>query len=51
MKNYEKLVHENVSNKHDSLRRADTFMKNKNDTQHSNMQEHTMNRIPASCEQ
>ena len=26
-------------------------MNNNNDTQHSNMQEHTANMIPASCEQ
>ena len=51
LKNYEIIVQENISDKHNSLRREDTLMNNKNDTQHSSMQEHIENRIPASCEQ
>ena len=50
LKNYEKLVQENVSNKHGSLRREDILMNNKK-TQHNNMQEHIEKRIPTSCEQ
>ena len=51
LKNYEKLVQENISNKLESLRREDTFMNNKNDKQHSKMQQQIENMIPASCEQ
>ena len=40
-----------MTNDHDSLGRNDTFMNNYNDTQHSNMQEHIVNRIPTGCEQ
>ena len=45
-----KIVQGNVSNKHDSLRREDTFMSNTHDTQHNNMEEHIENMIPASYE-
>ena len=34
-----------------STGREDEYMNNNNDTQHSNMQEQIVNRIPASCEQ
>ena len=49
LKNYEKLAKENVTNNHDSQGAEDTYMKTNNDTQHSNIQENIVNRIPTSC--
>ena len=50
LKNYKNLAQENVTNNHDSLGIKHKFMDNNNDTQLSNMQEHIVNRILASCE-
>ena len=51
LKNYDKLAQENIRSNYDSQGREDTFMNNNNATQHTNMQTHLVNRIPARCEQ
>ena len=51
LKHYEKLAQENVTSNHDSEGREDTYMNNNKGSQHSNMKEYIINRIPASCEQ
>ena len=51
LKNYEKLAQENMTWNHDGQGKEDTYMKNNNNTQHSNMQDHIENRKLASSEQ
>ena len=51
LKHCEKPANKNMTSIHESWGRKDTYINNNNGTQHSNMQEHIVNRIPASCEQ
>ena len=51
LKHYEKPAQESVKSNHDRCKREDTYMNNNNDIQHSNIEEHIVNRITASCRQ
>ena len=46
LKHNETLAHENVTVKHDRQGRENTCMNNSNDTEHRNMQKHSVNQVP-----